>query len=92
MDFQPTLPKKKQARENVRMKSKANNDAPNDIVVDVPPEERTSCELVTLIRKLRWIGMETEAGRLQTVLRGVPPDRENQVKGASVELRPRNKH
>jgi hypothetical protein len=70
-----TLPNEEQARENVRMKSKANNNALNDIVVDVPPEERTSCELVTLIRKLRWIGMETEAGQLQTVLRKISPNR-----------------
>jgi hypothetical protein len=40
--------------------------------VDVSPEERTTCELVTLIRKLRWIGLETEARHLQTVLRKIP--------------------
>jgi hypothetical protein len=56
------------------MKSKANNIRLHD-KVDVHPDERTSCELVTLIRKLRWIGMETEAGQLQTVLRTIPPDR-----------------
>jgi len=56
------------------MKSNANKNRLHD-KVDVSPEERTSCELVTLIRKLRWIGMETEAGQLQTVLRKVPPDR-----------------
>jgi hypothetical protein len=55
------------------MKSNANKISLND-KVDVSPEERASCELVTLIRKLRWIGMETEAGQLQTVLRKVPPD------------------
>ena len=57
------------------MKSKANNNGLNDIVPDVPPEERTSYELVTLIRKLRWIGLEAEAGQLQTVLRKIPQDR-----------------
>ena len=57
-----------------QMKSNANKNRPHD-KADVAPEERTSCELVTLIRKLRWIGMETEAGQLQTVLRRVPPDR-----------------
>jgi hypothetical protein len=56
------------------MKSNANKISLHD-KVNVSPEERTSCELVTLIRKLRWIGMETEAGQLQTVLRKVPPDR-----------------
>lgn len=57
------------------MKSTTNNIDPNDIVVDVHPEERTSCELVTLIRKLRWIGMESEAAQLQTVVGKIPPDR-----------------
>jgi hypothetical protein len=56
------------------MKSNPNKNRLRD-KMDVSPEERTSCELVTLIRKLRWIGMETEAGELQTVLRKVPPDR-----------------
>ena len=46
-----------------------------DRAVDVPPEQRAARELVTLIRKLRWIGMETEAGQLQTILRRFPPDR-----------------
>jgi hypothetical protein len=57
------------------MKTNTNKNRLHDEVVDVTPEERTSCELVTLIRKLRWIGMETEAGKLQTVLRRLPPDR-----------------
>jgi hypothetical protein len=43
--------------------------------MDVAPEEWTSCELVRLIRKLRWIGMEAEAVELQTVLKRLPPDR-----------------
>jgi hypothetical protein len=57
------------------MKRKAYNNGLNDIVPDVPTEERTSYELVTLVRKLRWIGLEAEAGQLQTVLRKTPPDR-----------------
>jgi hypothetical protein len=57
-----------------QMKINANKIRRHD-KVDISPEERTSCELVTLIRKLRWIGMETEAGQLQTVLRKIPPDR-----------------
>jgi len=75
INLRSTLPNEKQARENVRMKRKTNNNGLNDIAPDVPPEERTSNELVTLIRKLRWIGLETEAGQLQTVLRKIPPDR-----------------
>jgi hypothetical protein len=57
------------------MKSNTNKNRLHDEVVDVTPEERTSWELVTLIRKLRWIGLETEARQLQTVLRKIPPDR-----------------
>ena len=57
------------------MKSNTNKNRLHDEVVDVTPEERISCELVTLIRKLRWIGLEAEAGQLQTVLRKIPPDR-----------------
>jgi hypothetical protein len=57
------------------MKSNVNKNRLHDEAVDVTPEERTSCELVTLIRKLRWIGLEAEAGHLQAVLRKIPPDR-----------------
>jgi hypothetical protein len=39
---------------------------------DISVEQRASSELVKLIRKLRWIGMEREAERLQTVLRRTP--------------------
>jgi hypothetical protein len=73
-DFCVTPPNEKRTRKTSEMTSKTNDIGPNDIVVDVPPEQRTSCELVTLIRKLRWIGMESEAAQLQTVLRSVPPD------------------
>ena len=34
---------------------------------------RTSSELVHLIKKLRWAGMEEEALRIQILLRGVDP-------------------
>jgi predicted solute-binding protein len=34
----------------------------------VSAEQRTSNELVKLIRKLRWMGMEEEAERVQTEL------------------------
>jgi hypothetical protein len=39
------------------MKNNADKNRLHDEVVDVTPEERRSCELVTLIRKLRWIGL-----------------------------------
>ena len=32
-----------------------------------------------LIRKLRWIGMEDEACRLQTAVRSLPPDQRGTV-------------
>ena len=35
-------------------------------------EQRASSELVKLVQKLRWIGMEREAERLQKVLHRVP--------------------
>jgi hypothetical protein len=35
---------------------------------DVSAEQRTSNELVKLIRKLRWMGMEEEAERVQMEL------------------------
>ncbi len=43
--------------------------------VDVTPEQRAACEVVKLIRKLRWIGMEREAKQLQTALSGFPSDK-----------------
>ena len=44
---------------------------PLDIVErsQVPLAERTPDELVNLIKKLRWIGLEEEAARIQTLLR-----------------------
>ena len=39
---------------------------------DISAEQRASSELVKLIRKLRWIGMEREAEQLQTVLCRIP--------------------
>jgi hypothetical protein len=39
---------------------------------EISAEQRASSELVKLIRKLRWIGMEREAERLQTVLCRIP--------------------
>jgi hypothetical protein len=37
-------------------------------------EQRASSELVKLIRKLRWIGMEEEAQKMQASLSEIPPD------------------
>ena len=44
-------------------------DAPHR--ADVPVEERSSIDLVKLVNKLRWIGMEQEAARVQKILRRV---------------------
>ena len=41
---------------------------------DVPPAQRESLETVKLIRKLRWIGKEDEAGELERQLRSTPLD------------------
>jgi hypothetical protein len=42
-------------------------------------ERRTPNELVRLIRKLRWMGMEEEAQRLQAVLSRQPRDQTGTV-------------
>ena len=41
--------------------------------LDVPPEQRRTVDLVKRIRKLRWIGMEQEAAKLQLILARFPP-------------------
>jgi hypothetical protein len=40
--------------------------------LDVSTTQRASADLVKQIRKLRWIGMEEEARRLQIALSGMP--------------------
>jgi hypothetical protein len=45
-------------------------------------EERQPDEVVKLIRKLRWIGLESEAKELQHVLEGLPPARRGSVVAA----------
>ncbi len=40
---------------------------------DVSAEERRSHELIKRILKLRWIGMDAEAGQMQLALRSVEP-------------------
>ena len=50
--------------------------------VEMSVEERQSDEVINLIRKLRWIGLETEANELQGVLEGLPsPHRGSLVTG-----------
>ena len=44
-------------------------------VVDVTPEQKAAREVVKLIRKLRWIGLEREAEQLQTVFSGSLSDK-----------------
>jgi hypothetical protein len=48
---------------------------PEQTPPNVSSEQRKSSELVKLICKLRWMGMEDEAKRVQTqlALSGVPP-------------------
>jgi hypothetical protein len=43
--------------------------------LEITPEQKAAREVVKLIRKLRWIGMEREAEQLQTALGGFPPDK-----------------
>ena len=50
--------------------------------VEMSVEERQSDEVIKLIRKLRWIGLETEANELQGLLEGLPsPHRGSLVAG-----------
>jgi hypothetical protein len=39
---------------------------------DVSPDQRASNDIIKLIRKLRWMGMEGEAERLRNALAGMP--------------------
>ena len=43
--------------------------------LDLTVEQRGSAEVIKLIRKLRWIGLENEARELQDVLTGLPGPR-----------------
>jgi hypothetical protein len=44
-----------------------------------PNQQVSSTDLVKLIRKLRWIGMEEEALRLQRAVRSLPPEERGTV-------------
>ena len=46
---------------------------------EVTAEQRRPDEVIKLIRKLRWIGMETEAKELQDVLLAFPTPRRGTV-------------
>lgn len=45
----------------------------------------TPAELIKLIRKLRWIGLEDEARQLQAVLNRFPPDQRAVLPGTPVD-------
>jgi hypothetical protein len=42
-------------------------------------DERPACEWAKLIRKLRWIGLEDEARRLEHAVSTVPPEQRGSV-------------
>ena len=46
-----------------------------DVRLELTAEQRESAEVIKLIRKLRWIGLENEAKELQDVLCGLPSPR-----------------
>jgi hypothetical protein len=55
---------------------------PGDARLEEASEERQPDEVIKLIRKLRWIGLEREARELQHVLEGSScPHRESLVAG-----------
>lgn len=45
----------------------------------VSMHERPSCEWSKLIRKLRWIGLEDEARRLELAVSTLPPEERGSV-------------
>jgi hypothetical protein len=45
----------------------------------------TSVELIKLIRKLRWIGLEEEAKQLQAALSRFPPEQRAVLPGSPVD-------
>jgi hypothetical protein len=50
-----------------------------------PVEPPTSAELIKLIRKLRWIGLEDEARQLQVALDRFPPDQRAILPGTPID-------
>ena len=57
----------------------------DEMIPDVPPEQRRVVDLVKRVRKLRWLGMEQEAAELQLALTHAPP-----ADGATVLASPRD--
>jgi hypothetical protein len=51
----------------------------NDAVDNMLAEHRCPHDWAKLIRKLRWIGMEEEAHRLQMAVRSLPPEQRGTV-------------
>jgi hypothetical protein len=49
------------------------------------PDRPTSAELVKLIRKLRWIGLEDEARQLQVALDRFPADQRATLPGTPID-------
>ena len=45
----------------------------DEVIPDVPPEQRRAADLVKHIRKLRWLGMEQEAAKFQLAFARLPP-------------------
>jgi hypothetical protein len=54
---------------------------PRDSRLELTVEERRSDEVIKLIRKLRWIGLEREASELQQALEGVPSPHRGSLSG-----------
>jgi hypothetical protein len=52
---------------------------PGDKRPEMTAEERQPDEVIKLIRKLRWIGLQTEAKELQDVLERLPSYRRGNV-------------
>jgi len=53
-----------------------------DTRLEMTADERRTDEVIKLIRKLRWIGLESEAKQLKEVLEGTPlPHRGSLVAG-----------
>ena len=48
-------------------------------------QQPTPVELIKLIRKLRWIGLEEEARQLQAVLNRFPPEQRAVIPGTPVD-------
>ncbi len=46
----------------------------HDAVTELPSDTLASRDVAKLVRKLRWIGMETEARKMQAVLLSLPAD------------------